>query len=244
MGTLRTGTTLVERILSSHPHVHSAGELQNFGLALKHASGVRTPLLFDVETIARSGHLHWEQLGEHYVSSTRPMTDCKPRFIDKLPHNFLYLGFIANALPNARIVCLRRNPLDTCLGNFREVFTPGSEFHNYSLDLMDAGRYYILFDRLMAHWKRIFPGRILELRYETLVETQEASTRQLLKHCDLPWNDACLRFENNESPATTASAVQVREPIHRKAIGRWKNYAAQLAPLRDLLASAGIDCGQ
>ncbi|HTD29549.1 MAG TPA: sulfotransferase, partial [Xanthomonadaceae bacterium] len=167
---------------------------------------------------------------------------CKPRFIDKLPHNFLYLGFITNALPNAKIICLRRNPLDTCLSNFREVFTPGSEFHNYSLDLLDTGRYYVLFDRLMAHWKRVFPGRILELQYETLVDTQEASTRQLLMHCELPWNNACLRFDRNEAPATTASSVQVRAPIHRDAIGRWKKYEAQLTALRDLLTGAGIDC--
>jgi len=242
MGMPRSGTTLVERIISSHPFVHSAGELQNFGLAFKHASGVRTPSLLDVDTITQSHNIRWDQLGEHYIASTRPMTDCKPRFVDKLPHNFLYLGFIANALPNARLICLRRNPLDTCLSNFREVFAPGSEFHNYALDLLDIGRYYILFDRLMVHWKRVFPGRILELQYETLVETQEASTRQLLMHCDLPWNDACLRFERNDAPVTTASSVQVREPIHRNAIGRWKKYEAQLVELRDLLTDAGIDC--
>jgi tetratricopeptide (TPR) repeat protein len=243
IGMPRTGTTLVERIISSHPHVQSAGELQNFALALKHASGVRTPLLLDVDTVAQSHSLRWDQLGEHYMTSTRPMTDCKPHFVDKLPHNFLYLGYIANALPNAKIICLRRNPLDTCLSNFREVFTPGSEFHGYALDLLDVGRYYILFDRLMAHWKRVFPGRILEVQYETLVDAQEASTRQLLLHCDLPWNDACLRFDTNNAPVTTASSVQVRAPIHRNAIGRWKHYEAQLTGLRDLLTNAGIDCG-
>ena len=156
---------------------------------------------------------------------------------------FLYLGYIARALPNAKIVCLRRHHAGhRCLGNFREIFTPGSEFHDYSLDVLDTGRYYILFDRLMAHWKRVFPGRILELQYEALVDAQEFSTRELLAHCDLPWDDACLRFEGNSALATTASAVQVREGIHRKAVGRWRNYEGQLMALRRLLASAGIDC--
>ncbi|HEY2345426.1 MAG TPA: sulfotransferase [Xanthomonadaceae bacterium] len=243
MGMPRTGTTLVERIVSSHPFVYSAGELHNFGLAFKHASGVRTPAMLDPETIAQTGRIRWDHLGEHYVSSTRPLTDGKPRFVDKLPHNFLWLGHIARALPNAKIVCLRRHPLDTCLGNFREIFTPGSEFHDYALDLLDAGRYYLLFDRLMAHWKRVFPGRILELHYESLVDSPEAVTRRLLAHCDLPWNDACLRFDTRQAPSTTASAVQVREPIHRRGVGRWRNYAPGLSALRKLLEDAGIDCG-
>lgn len=243
MGMPRSGTTLVERIISSHPYVYPAGELQNFGLALKHASGSRTPSLLDLDTIDRACRdICWEQLGERYLSSTRPMTDGKPRFVDKLPHNFLYLGFIANALPNAKIICLRRNPMDTCLSNFRELFTSESEFHGYSLNLLDTGRYYILFDRLMAHWKRVFPGRILELQYETLVETQEASTRQLLEHCDLPWNERCMRFEQNDAPATSASSVHVRAPIYRTAVRRWKKYESQLLELRELLTEAGIDC--
>ena len=243
MGMPRSGTTLVERIISSHPFVQSAGELQNFGLELKRISGVRTPTLLDVDTIARSHDMPWAQLGEAYISSTRPITQCKPHFVDKLPHNFLYLGYILKALPNARIICLRRNPLDTCLSNFREVFTPGSESHNYSHDLLDTGRYYIQFDRLMAHWKRVFPDRFLELQYETLVDAQEASTRQLLAYCDLPWNDACLRFERNRSPETSASAVQVREPIYRNAVERWRKYDTELVALRDLLEGADIDCG-
>lgn len=244
IGLPRTGTTLVERILSSHPEVHAAGELQNFGVMLERMSGGCAPTMLDPGVIARARHVHWKQLGELYLSSTRPATSLKPRFIDKLPHNFLYAGFIANALPNARIICLRRNPLDSCLSNFREPFAETSPFHGYSFDLLDTGRYYILFDRLMAHWRRVLPGRILEVDYETLVSNQETTTRQLLEHCDLPWNDACLHFERNQSPATTASSVQVRAPIHRDSVKRWKKYETQLAGLRDLLTSAGIDCAQ
>lgn len=243
VGMPRSGTTLVERIISSHPHVYSAGELPNFGVLLKQMSGIRTPAQLDLETLAGTRTLRWDELGEKYLASTRPVTEGKPRFIDKLPHNFLYLGHIANALPNARIICLRRNPLDTCLSNFRELFAGESEFHDYALDLLDVGRYYILFDRLMAHWKRVLPDRILEVQYETLVQTQEATTRQLLAHCGLPWHDACLRFEQNSSALSTASVVQVRSPIHANAVRRWKKYEAQLAPLQALLTEAGIDCG-
>jgi tetratricopeptide (TPR) repeat protein len=240
IGMPRSGTTLVERILSSHPDVHAAGELQNFGIALKRASGSRTPQLLDADTIERAREIDWQQLGEAYLASTRPDTSHKPRFIDKLPHNFLYVGAIANALPNAKIICLRRDPMDTCLSNFRQLFAPASPYHDYSYDLLDTGRYYVLFDRLMAHWKQAFPGRILEVDYETLVDSQEAKSRELLEFCGLPWNDACLHFEDNRAPVTTASAVQVREPIYRSAVLRWKQYETQLTGLKGLLEAAGI----
>jgi hypothetical protein len=179
-------------------------------------------------------------VGEDYLASTRPDTGNKPRFIDKLPHNFLYVGAIANALPNARIICLRRDPMDTCLSNFRQLFALASPYHDYSYDLLNTGRYYILFDRLMAHWKQAFPGRVLEVDYETLVDAQEASSRRLLEFCDLTWDDACLHFESNLAPAATASAAQVRAPIYRSALNRWRQYEAHLADLRDLLDKAGI----
>lgn len=240
LGMPRSGTTLVERIISNHPDVHAAGELSNFPLAFKRASGSRTPNLLDIDTVERAREIEWRRLGEDYLASTRPDTSHRPRFIDKLPHNFLYIGAIANALPNAKIISLRRDPMDTCLSNFRQLFSPDSPNHDYSYDLLDTGRYYVLFDRLVAHWKQTFPGRILEVDYEQLVESQEASSRQLLEFCELPWNDACLHFEHNQAPATTASAVQVREPIYRGAVQRWKKYETQLGPLRELLTGAGV----
>ncbi|MGH8158994.1 MAG: sulfotransferase [Rhodanobacter sp.] len=240
VGMPRTGTTLVERIITSHPDVHSAGELLNFAMSLKNVSGSQTPALVDPETITRARNADWKQLGEIYLSSTRPATGHTPHFIDKLPHNFLYAGFIANALPNAKIICLRRDPMDTCLSNFRQLFAPKSPYFDYSFDLLDTGRYYILFDRLMAHWQQTFPGRILEVDYETLVDAQEASSRQLLKFCGLPWDEACLHFENNPSPVSTASAVQVRAPMYRNALKRWKKYGSQLNELQELLMGAGI----
>jgi tetratricopeptide (TPR) repeat protein len=240
-GMPRTGTTLVERILSSHPDVESAGELQNFGVSLMQAWGNRAPLWLDPDTAAHAHTLDWCKVGTDYISSTRPATGQTAHFVDKLPHNFLYAGFIARALPNARMICLRRNPMDACLSSFRQLFAEKLPYYNYSFDLLDTGRYYILFDHLMAHWQRVFPGRILEISYETIVEEQESATRQLLRHCGLPWNDACLHFEQNEAPVATASSLQVREPIYRSAAGRWKKYEPQLATLRRLLADADID---
>jgi tetratricopeptide (TPR) repeat protein len=242
IGMPRTGTTLVERIVSSHPDVHSAGELLNFGMALKNFSSSRTLALVDRDIIERARGISWHQLGETYLNSTRPATGQKPRFIDKLPHNFLYAGFIAQALPKAKIICLRRNPMDTCLSNFRQLFAPNSPYFDYSFDLLDTGRYYVMFDQLMAHWQRVLPGRILEIDYEALVDSQELHSRRLLNFCGLPWNDACLSFENNPSPVATASASQVRVPMYRTALRRWKKYEPQLHELLMLLEQSGIDC--
>lgn len=242
VGMPRSGTTLVERIISSHPYVYSAGELKNFGAVLKRVSDSRGASMLDLDILAKVPYLQWARLGEDYLASTRPMTDGKPYFIDKFPHNFLYIGFIANALPRAKIVCLRRNPMDTCLSNFRELFGLEAEFTGYSSDLLDIGRYYLLFDRLMAHWKRVFPERILEVRYESLVDAQEAGTRKLLEYCDLPWSEACLHFERNPAPVATASSVQVRAPLYRTAVRRWKKYEKSLVELRELLVREGINC--
>lgn len=240
-GLPRTGTTLVDRIISSHPDATSAGELQNFGVALRHAWDSRTPLWLDPDIATHAHGVDWRRVGAGYISSTRPATGHTAHFIDKLPHNFLYAGFIASAFPNARMICLRRNPLDTCLSNFRQLFAERLPYYNYSFDLLDTGRYYVLFDRLMAHWQRVFPGRILEVQYETLVDAQESVSRQLLQFCGLPWSDACLHFEQNRAPVATASALQVREPVYRSAIGRWKKYETELAELRELLTRAGIE---
>jgi len=246
VGMPRTGTTLVDRIVSSHPEVQSAGELHNFASVWKRAMGGRGFEMFNPAHIARAvaepDRIDWQQLGDAYVASTRAFTGSRPRFTDKLPHNFLYLGYIACALPNARLLCVRRHPLDTCLSNFRQLFAPESPYFDYSYDLLDIGHYYILFDRLMQHWKAAFPGRIHEVQYEALVTDQEANSRAIIAHCGLAWDPACLAFEKNSAPVTTASAVQVRAKMYTSALGRWKRYEARLQPLRALLEDAGIDC--
>ena len=241
VGMPRSGTTLVERILSSHSQVMSAGELQNFPLTIKKLSGTRTNHVLDTETVRAAATIDCRELGERYIESTRPATARSPHFVDKMPLNFLYVGLIAAALPNAKIVNLRRHAMDTCLSNFRQLFSLTFSYYNYAYDLEEIGRYFVLFDRLMAHWHRVLPGRILEVHYERLVGDQENESRRLLEFCGLDWEDACLWFDRNESPVATASSTQVREPMYQTAVGRWKHYEQQLAPLRALLEAEGID---
>ena len=241
VGMPRTGTTLVERILASHPQVASAGESQNFGVLLKRACGTRTPRVLDVDTILRSVDVDLEKLGHDYVRLTRPAAPPRPRFVDKMPLNFFYLGHIARALPAASLVVVRRNALDTGLSNFRQLFATGLAYYDYARDLRAIGRYYANFDRLLRHWQEALPGRVLELSYEALVQDQRLTTARLLEHCGLPWDEACMSFHDNVGAVATASAVQVRQPLYAGSVGRWRRYQRQLQPLIEELAAAGVE---
>ena len=197
--------------------------------------------MIDPETVAASGVIDPRAIGDAYLERAghhRPKG--KPRFIDKLPANFLYVGHIARALPNARIVCLRRNPMDTIWSNYKNLFASQSAYYAYSYDLMDAARYYARFDRLMALWDRLWPGRALQLSYEALVADQEGETRRLLDHCGLVWDEACLSFHENKAAVATPSAAQVRRPINADSVGKWRAYADALAPARTWLGTQGI----
>lgn len=241
IGMPRSGTTLVERILSSHPQVHSAGELNNFPIAVRRSCPGPGPALLDERVLRQTSTINWARLGREYIESTRPGTGHTLRFVDKLPHNFMYVGHILNALPNARVICLQREAMDTCLGNFRQLFALESPHYDYSFGLMDTGRYFLLFERLMRNWLSIYPGRIHQLRYELLVADQEGATRALLEFCGLPWDERCLAFHENRSPSATASTVQVREPLHARFQGRWRRYGTGLEPLRELIEQGLID---
>jgi Sulfotransferase family len=240
VGMPRTGTTLVERILSSHSQVASAGESQNFGVLLKRACRTQSPQVLDEATLAQSLHVDLQALGRDYVERTRPPGRAQSRFVDKMPLNFFYLGHIARALPGASVVVLRRHPLDTGLSNFRQLFATGFSYYEYARDLGDIGRYYVQFDRLVAHWRATLPGRLHEVRYEALVANQRAETRRLLAHCRLPWEEACLHFDRNERAVATASAVQVRQPLYASSVGRWRRFERHLQPLIDELLAAGV----
>ena len=240
VGLPRTGTTLVERILSSHSQVASAGESQNFGVLLKRACQTPSPQVLDEATLAQSLRVDLQALGRDYIERTRPAGQPQPRFVDKMPLNFFYLGHIARALPAASIVVLRRHPLDTGLSNFRQLFATGFSYYDYARDLRDIGRYYAQFERLIAHWQATLPGRVHEVRYEALVAGQRAETERLLAHCRLPWEEACLHFELNASAVATASAVQVRQPLYASSVGRWRRFERHLQPLIDELVTAGV----
>lgn len=244
VGMPRTGTTLVDRILSSHPEVGSAGELQAMPLAIKQAAATPSRKVLDAETIAAAMRADPAEIGRLYSARAahhRPAG--KPRFVDKLPANFLNIGHILRALPNARIVCLRRAPMDTVWSNVRNLFATSSPYYAYSYDLMDTARYYARFDRLMALWERHYPGRVLSLGYEALVAGQERETRRLLEHCGLPWDAACLSFHENRAAVATPSAAQVRRRLNADGIGRWKTHEAGMAEVRAFFEGLGIEAG-
>jgi tetratricopeptide (TPR) repeat protein len=240
VGMPRTGTTLVEQILGGHSRVYAAGELLNFPQQVKHLSGSPSMDVLDIETLARAGQLDMAQLGAAYIDSTRPRTGHTPYFIDKLPINFIYLGLIKLALPNAKLICLRRDPMDTCLSNYRQLFGANFKYYHYNYDLLDCGRYYLEFDRLLRHWHETMPGAVFELQYETLVENPEQAAKKLLAHCELPWEDQCLSFHQRKTSVATASAVQVRQDIYTTSVNRWQRYGDALQPLYELLKSAGL----
>lgn len=240
-GMPRTGTTLVDRILSSHPDVHSAGELQAMPLAIKQLAGTRSRFVTDADTIAASGALSPQAVGTAYLAhANQHRRRAEGRFIDKLPANFLYIGHIARALPAASIVCLRRHPMDTVWSNYKNLFATTSAYYAYSHDLLDTARYYARFDGLMGFWETLLPGRVLQLQYEQLVANQEAESRRLFAHCGLEWTDAALAFHTNTAAVATPSAAQVRRPMYRDSVERWRAHETALAPVQAFFAEAGI----
>ncbi|MGD9599704.1 MAG: sulfotransferase [Steroidobacteraceae bacterium] len=234
VGLPRSGTTVVDRILASHPDVESFGELNDLPLAVMRAAG---PAKDRHALIAQSARCDHAALGRDYLRRVAGYGGSKPYFVDKTPLNLLYLALIALALPAARIVHVRRDPLDNGYAMYKTLFRMGYPF---SYDLGDLAHYYIAYSRLMAHWRRLLPGRFLDLDYEALVGSQEESTRALLAHCGLPFDPACLDFHRNPAATATASAAQVREPLHARSVGIARRYAAELEPLRAALADAGI----
>lgn len=239
VGMPRTGTTLVERILGAHSEVYAAGELPHFPLAVKRLAATPGSEVLNIDTLRAGLTLDPKALGRHYLDSTRPRTGNTAHFIDKLPLNFAYLGLIRRALPGARFICLRRNPLDTCLSNYRQQFASNFPYYRYALDLEDCGRYYLAFDRLIRHWQAVLPGGLLEVHYEALIDDVETEARRLLDWCGLPWEPACLAFQHQAGPVATASAVQVRRGIYRDGLERWRHYGEALAPLQALLERGG-----
>jgi hypothetical protein len=237
VGLPRTGTTLTERILASHSQVQSVGETQFLQMTLRQLSGVETVEAMTPPMIPAVARQDPARIAEGYMNAVRYRLGDQPMFIDKLPFNFLYLGFIARAWPDAGMVYLRRNPMDTCFAMYKQVFTWAYKF-SYTLE--GLGRYYVAHHRLLEHWKRELGERLVEVEYEVLVSGQEAQTRRLLDRLGLPFEPACLEFEKNESASATASSVQVREKIHARSVGRWRHFERQLQPLRDVLEAAGI----
>jgi hypothetical protein len=239
VGLPRTGTTLLERIVGSHPAMFAAGELQNFQNELVRAIRRSRPGIGqDKQSLitAATGIDHAD-LGAAYVASTRPRTGHTPRFIDKLPLNYLYVGAIARALPSARIIHVERHPLDTAFAVFKTLFTQAYPF-TYSLE--DLGHYYVAYDRLMRHWHDCLGERLLRVRYEDLVTDTDGEARRIVHALGLDWHPDCLRFHLSSAPSNTASAVQVRERVYTSSVGKWRQVADQLQPFADIVSTGGV----
>ncbi|MDE2462636.1 MAG: sulfotransferase [Alphaproteobacteria bacterium] len=235
LGLPRSGTTLVDRTLSSHGAVTSLGERNDFALALVRLAGSADGKM---ALIRRSRQVNFAELGASYCAAVVAGQGDTKRLIDKTPLNFLYLGLIALALPNATIIHVRRNAMDVCYAMYKTLFRMAYPF---SYDLYDLGRYYLAWHGLMEHWRRVLPGRFIEVDYETLVGDHEGVSRRLIGCCGLEWEDACLAFDRNPSSSLTASAAQARQPIYSSSVGLWKRYADQLAPLAEILRAGGIN---
>jgi len=238
LGQPRTGTTLVERIITSHSQVHSAGELQQLGLALRRLSHYHNPKRFSAELFAAARELDPAKIGGMYLKTSGRMRGDTPRFVDKLPQNYLMIPLILKALPNARVVHLVRDPMDACFASFKQLF---ADAYLHSYDQQEMARHHARYRRLMAVWRERFPGRFFDIRYEEVAADLEPNARALLAYLGLPWEDACLAFHRQEGAVSTASAAQVREPAHTRSIGRWRHYADRLQPMLRALREAGVD---
>lgn len=236
VGMPRSGTTLVEQILASHPQVYGAGELNTLQQLVSGTFSSKDPDAF-THTVDNADNNTFTQLGSTYLSAIRAIRNCSSdaRFIvDKMPDNYLNIGIIKLALPGAKIIHCRRNPLDNGLSLFKSYFPVNAHFYAY--DLAEIGRHYTLYNDLTEHWHHVLPGCVFDVSYEDMVRDQEAQTRALLDYCHLPWDEACLQFHKTDRAVQTASAVQVRQPLYDSSIQSWKAYEPHLAPLIEALA--------
>jgi tetratricopeptide (TPR) repeat protein len=229
LGMPRSGTSLVEQILASHPQVYGAGELTDLDMAERtvlseSGESLRYPEyvpFLDTSALRRMGHV--------YVGRLPAVADGQVRIVDKIPGNFLKIGLIRLILPNARIIHTMRDPIDTCVSCYSRLFDSGQP---YSYDLAELGRYYRLYTELMAHWRSVLPpGAMLDVAYEDVVDDLEGQARRLIDYCGLPWDDRCFDFHKTKRLVKTASTVQVRKPLFRGSLQRWRKYEAGLGPL-------------
>ena len=237
VGLPRTGTTLTERIIASHSKVTSIGETEFIQMMIRKVSGVATVEKMTPEILEAASQQPAQSIRDGYTDTVSYRLGDEPIFIDKLPFNVLYLGFIARAWPGKPIVLLKRNPMDSCFSMYKQVFTWAYKF-SYNLETL--ADYYIAYERLCRHWRNVLGDQLVEIEYEDLVANQEAETRRLLDGIGLDFEDACLQFEKNAAPSTTASSVQVREKVYSDSVEKWRRFERHLESLRKRLEAGGV----
>lgn len=228
VGMPRSGSTLVEQILGAHREVYPGGELTDLRAIMTGQHPAPGTLTADPQTLTELQADKIAQWSQWYLSRRRIVAGDALRVTDKMPINFMFLGLIALMFPRARVIHCRRHPLDCGLSIYGQRFVHPPE---YSYDLADIGHYYREYERLMSHWCSVLPLPVLEVQYEELVEQPETQVRKLVEFLGLEWDTRCLRFHEQRHPVQTASSWQVRQPMHRAAVGRWRNYQVQLEPL-------------
>jgi tetratricopeptide (TPR) repeat protein len=229
LGMPRSGTTLVEQIIASHPNVHGAGELPVFNELVRPVRGPDGNTIHYPDFVPALDGSALRRMGARYIAGVRKLAPTGERVTDKMPANFYFAGIIHLALPNAKIIHSIRDPIDTCVSCFTKLFNAEQ---NATYDLAELGRYYKHYERLMAHWHRVLPAqRIFDVRYEDVIADLEGQARRIIAYCGLPWDKRCLSFHETIRPVRTASATQVRQPIYKSAVGRWRVYEEYLGPL-------------
>ncbi len=240
IGLPRTGTTLVERIIGNHPQVHSAGELSALSEAIGAVVTSRHGPVRDWLTFASALEgLDPAAVAREYLARARARRGTRQRFSDKQPTNFMHVGTIARAFPHGHVVHVTRHPLAACHAIYKTRF---GGTYPFAYDLCEIAHFYVGYQRLMAHWRALYPNRILDVSYEEVVTDLKGSVRRLLAYLELPFDAQCLDFHLNPNSTATASAVQVRQPLYDTSLELWRQFAKQLEPARRILEEAGIDC--
>jgi tetratricopeptide (TPR) repeat protein len=232
-----TGTTLAEQLLAGHSKIESVGETQYFELVLRMSSGINSPGEMTPEMISSLVDFDLNELGRRYLDKAKYLWGDKEYFIDKLPHNYLHLGFFAAAFPDSPIIWVKRNTMDACLAMFKQLFTGVYEF---TYDFDDLSRYYVMYDKLYQHWKSVLGDRLIEIEYEDLVTDIEAELSAALGKMSLEYEAQCIDFNKNVRASSNANSVQIREEIHSSSVMKWKHFAEHLEPLKQKLEAAGI----
>lgn len=232
IGLPRSGTSLVEQILASHPQVHGAGEVKVFGDTLNELPHELPEFRSLPESLDDISDQRLRELADTYIDHLRGLDHCAKHVVDKHTIHYQLLAMFAGLLPNAKIIHIRRNPLDSCLSSYFQIFLEGQSF---TYDLAETGDYYVQYMRLMDHWRRTIGVPMLEIDYEELVTKPKPTIQSMLAYCDLPWDAQCLKFHKTRRAVKTASVWQVREPIHKQSVARWRNYQKYLDPLIEAL---------